>query len=139
MVHALGEIRRVLVPRGTLVDLRPLADCWPVEILKRDVAIETGRMQDLPTGLADDQAANAAIEEATRCNWYHQISEITFPLYMYWDDPDEMIAYLFERWADFVQMDDQTQELTRAAWVDAGENKRVRLKLKMLLTIWQKT
>jgi hypothetical protein len=58
---------------------------------------------------------------------------------MYWDDPDEMIAYLFERWADFVKMDDQTLELTRAAWVDAGENKRVRLKLKMLLTIWQKT
>jgi hypothetical protein len=50
-----------------------------------------------------------------------------------------MIAYLFERWADFVQMDDQTLELTRAAWVDAGKNKRVRLKLKMLLTIWQKT
>jgi hypothetical protein len=139
MVHALGEIRRVLVPFGTLVDLRPLADRWPVEILKRDVPIETGRMQDLPTGLADDQAANDAIEEATRCNWYHQISEITFPLYMYWDDPDEMIAYLFERWADFVQMDDQTLELTRAAWVDAGKNKRVRLKLKMLLTIWQKT
>ncbi|HEY5268876.1 MAG TPA: hypothetical protein VII97_00945 [Anaerolineales bacterium] len=33
MVHALEEIQRVLAPGGTLLDLRPLADCWPVEIV----------------------------------------------------------------------------------------------------------
>ena len=32
MVHALAEIRRVLVSDGVLIDLRPLADQWPVEV-----------------------------------------------------------------------------------------------------------
>ena len=33
MVHALEEIRRVLLPGGILIDLRPLADRWRVEVV----------------------------------------------------------------------------------------------------------
>ena len=32
MVHALSEIRRVLVPDGILIDLRPIADEDPVNL-----------------------------------------------------------------------------------------------------------
>ena len=63
MVHALEEIRRVLAPGSTLLDLRPLADRWPVEVLRGTRPLETGRLTDLATGLGDDRASNVAVEE----------------------------------------------------------------------------
>ncbi len=60
MGYALEEIQRVLAPGGTLLDLRPLANCWPVEIVLDDSPVETGRLTDMPTGLGDDQVANMA-------------------------------------------------------------------------------
>ena len=138
MVHALDELRRILMPGGTLLDLRPLADSWPVEIVESDNHHQTGHLTDLPTGLGDDQAANLAVEEAARCGWFKRGSNLTFPLYAYWDDPDEMIAYVTDRWTDFVRLDDDVQKTTQAAWAAAGADKRLRLKLNMLLTSWQK-
>ncbi|HEX7541901.1 MAG TPA: hypothetical protein VF352_07205 [Anaerolineales bacterium] len=58
-------------------------------------------------------------------------------MYVYWDYPDEMIGYVTERWADFVQMGDDVQNTTQTAWAAANAGRRVRLKLKMLLTRWQ--
>jgi hypothetical protein len=138
MVHALEEIRRVLSPVGSLLDLRPLADRWPVEVVRDDGPLEIGRLTDLPIGLGDDLAANTALEEAARLGWFKLKSEITFPLYTYWDNPDEMIRYVSERWADFVQLGDNIQKATRTAWAAAGTNRRVRLRLKMLLAHLQK-
>jgi hypothetical protein len=138
MVHALEEVRRVLTPAGTLLDLRPLADSWPVEILEDGNPLETGRLTDLPTGLDDDQAANLAVEEAARRGWFKREGEQTFPLYVYWDNPEEMTDYINERWADFVEMGVGVQQTTRITWADAGDSRRVRMKLKMLLTSWQK-
>ena len=138
MVHALDELRRVLIPGGTLLDLRPLADRWPVEIVEDGNHHQTGRLTDLPTGLSDDQAANLSVEEAARRGWFKRGSELTFPLYAYWDNPDEMIAYVTDQWADFVRLGDDVQKPTQAAFAAAGGDRRVRLKLKMLLTRWQK-
>ncbi|HEY5268875.1 MAG TPA: hypothetical protein VII97_00940 [Anaerolineales bacterium] len=70
----------------------------------------------MPTGLGDDQAANMAIEETSRRGRFKRESELTFPLYVYWDNPDEMIGYVTERWADFVQMGDDIQKTTQTAW-----------------------
>ena len=42
MVHALSEVRRVLSPDGILIDLRPLADNWPVEVVSLREVRRTG-------------------------------------------------------------------------------------------------
>jgi hypothetical protein len=138
MVHALEEIRRVLVSDGTLLDLRPLGNRWPVEIVLGDSILETGRLIDMPAGLSDDQAANHAVQEATRRGWFKRNSEAIFTLYEYWDNPDEMIAYITERWVDFLQIGTDVQKATRDAWAVAGNGRRIRVKLNMLLSSWQK-
>lgn len=79
MVHALEEIHRVLTPSGALLDLRPLADSWPVEIEEGNLIHETGRLDDLPLGLSDDQAANLSVETVARMGLYSRANEIVFP------------------------------------------------------------
>ena len=137
-MHALEEIRRTLVPEGILIDLRPLADRWPVEIVTRGRNRVMGRLTDLPTGLADDEASNRAVEEATRRGWFVREEEQIFLAYLYWDDPGEMAAHLTERWSDFVKLEADTLRAAQSAWASATKEKRLRIQLKMLLTRWRK-
>jgi hypothetical protein len=137
MVHALEEIHRVLAPGGVLLDLRPLADRWPVEIVQGDNVHETGHLIDLPNGLADDLASNHAVEKSAQRGWFKRKSDIIFPFYIYWEDPNEMKEYITDRWADFVELSDLVQIATQSVWISLGTGKRVRIKLKMLLTNWQ--
>jgi len=138
MVHALEEIRRVLAPGGILLDLRPLADRWPVEVVTVDGVRVMGRLTDLPSGLADDEASNEAMQEVARRGWFVCEEEQIFPMFTYWDDPDEMAAYMAERWADFIKLEDVTFKAAGVAWKAAGADRRVRIQMKMLLTRWQR-
>jgi len=70
MVHALNEIHRVLIPNGTLIDLRPMLDRWPVEVTSNKEILEAGRVTDLLEPLSDDKAANQAVEEAQMRGWF---------------------------------------------------------------------
>ena len=138
MVHALEEIHRVLTPSGVLLDLRPLADRWPVQVVVGDQILKTGRLTDLPLGLSDDQAANISVETALRMGLYGREKVIVFYLNIYWDDPDEMIVYVSEKWADYLSMGDEIRKTTRNTWKKSGADKKVRIRLKMLLTRWNK-
>ena len=138
MVHALEEIRRTLVSGGILIDLRPLADRWPVEVVTGGQIHVMGCVTDLPTGLADDESANNAIAESARRGWFIREEEEFFPAYLYWDNPDEMSTYISERWADFVKLEEDTLRATKILWDTAGDEKGMRIRLKMLLTRWRK-
>jgi hypothetical protein len=138
MVHALEEIHRTLVSDGILIDLRPLADRWPVEVVTSGTVRVTGHVTDLPSGLADDEASNRAMEEAARRGWFVRESEQIFPAFIYWDSPDEMSAYIADRWTDFVKLEEDTLQAARVLWNTAGDDRRVRVKTKMLLTRWRK-
>ena len=70
MVHALSEIRRVLVPHGILIDLRPLGERWQIEVTSANESRETGRVMDLPEQVNGDFAANQAMAEAQRRGWF---------------------------------------------------------------------
>lgn len=66
MVDALREANRVLVPGGTLLDLRPLAEASVLHLCE---GMPVGELD--ATGLsADDEAAQAAIERAVRLEWF---------------------------------------------------------------------
>ena len=135
MVHALAEIRRCLLPRGILIDLRPVADRWPVEIIRTDTHHLAGRLVDLPTGLADDQAAFQAMEQAEAQGWFIRKGEDYFPLFYHWENPDEMIETIKTRWEGFIQLDEETEKNARSGWTTEA---RLRVQLKMLITRWQK-
>jgi len=138
MVHALREIGRVLVAGGTLIDLRPLADRWFVEVLSSGGKQEAGRVTDLPQGLADDAAANGAMAEAERAGLFRRDREELFAFYYSWDSPKEMQEYMDQEWADFCAVDEAEWKQIRSRWAVSDADSRVGVRLKMLITRWLK-
>jgi hypothetical protein len=100
--------------------------------------VGVGRIKDLPAGLADDQAANNAIQEAARLGWFVLESELKFPFFYYWDSPEEMLEHIREKWGDFMQVEEQVYSETQKAWANARADRQVRVQAKMLLTRWRK-
>jgi hypothetical protein len=137
MVHALSQIHRVLVPDGTLIDLRPIADHWRIETFSAREVREIGHVTDLPLGLADDQAANQAITGAEGNGWFRRESELFFPIHYVWDTASEMEKWIDEEWENFIGLDEETRRATRSAWALGDADCRVRVRVKMLITRWR--
>jgi hypothetical protein len=138
MVHALNEIQRVLAPAGTLVDLRPLLDQWPIEVSRTAGFQEVGRATDLSEPLEDDAAANAALGNETRTGAFDRDLDEVFPLFYYWDTPKEMQSYIEENWSDIVSVDEAVWSRLRTTWASANADAHVRLRMKLLITRYQK-
>ena len=137
MVHALREIRRVLTSDGVLIDLRPMFDRWPIEVVSSREVRATGRMQDLPSGPADDEAANRAMAQAEQAGWFVRDREDFFSYDYIWDTPREMEEWIADEWHDFVGMDDELKQATRSAWALGEADAQVRVRVKMLITRWK--
>jgi hypothetical protein len=131
MVHALNEIRRVLAPDGILIDLRPLADNWPVEVVSLRAVKRTGRVLDLPEQTHGDVAAHAALQEAERLGWFAREQDELFPFIYSWDTPSEMEEFAQDEWQDFFDLDEETKRATRAVWAVADADSRVRIRINM--------
>ena len=138
MVHALDEIRRVLVADGVLIDLRPLGDKWHVEVFSARETRQTGRMTDLPAGLEDDNAANQAMSEGERSGWFLRESEKLFTIHYIWDTASEMEEWIDTEWEGFVSLGEETRRATRSAWALGDADSQVRVEVKVLITRWKK-
>ncbi len=136
MVHALEEIRRVLMPGAILIDIRPLSDRWPVEVVSARGFEETGRVNDLPEQVKTDTASNDAMREAERRGWFQREQEEFFPFFYSWDTPSEMEKFIAEEWSDFAQVGEQTKRATRSAWAIGDADSRVRVRVRILITKW---
>ena len=137
MVHALSEIRRVLVPDGILIDMRPLLDRWRIDVSSAREVRETGRVQDFPLGLADDEAANKAIAQAAANGWFGGDGQDFFSYFYSWDTPGDMEEWIDTEWEDFIAMDEETKRATRSAWAVGDADTQVRLQVKMLIARWK--
>jgi SAM-dependent methyltransferase len=129
MVHALSEIRRVLAPAGILIDLRPLADNWPVEVVSLREVRRTGRVLDLPEQTNGDLSSNEAMREAERRGWFTREQEELFRYIYAWDTPSEMEEFVNDDWQDFIDLDEETKRVTRAVWAVADADSRVRIRM----------
>lgn len=138
MVHALHEIHRVLAPNGILIDLRPLAGGWPIEVASSREVKEAGHGSDLPVGLEDDRAANESVSTAEAQKWFVREREEFFPFFYYWDSPSEMKEYIDEDWADFITIGETAWKNIRSLWAVADADARLRVRVKMLITRWRK-
>ena len=137
MVHALSEIRRVLVPDGILIDMRPLLDRWRIDVSSAREVRETGRVQDFPLGLADDEAANKAIAQAAANGWFGGDGQDFFSYFYSWDTPGDMEEWIDTEWEDFIALDEETKRATRSAWAVGDADTQVRLQVKMLIARWK--
>jgi hypothetical protein len=138
MVHALDEIRRVLARNGILIDLRPLADRSPVEVVSASETRRAGLVDQLPEDVAKDETANRSIAQVEKRNWFTREREEFFPFNYYWDSPKEMQEYIEGEWADFITIDEKVLQNARSMWSVANADARVRMPLKMLITRWRK-
>lgn len=138
MVHALDEIRRTLKPNGLLIDLRPVEENWKVEINDSTKNQVAGRLNDMPMGLEDDEAAFKAMREVESRSWFIKEKEEEFAFFYYWDTPSEMKEFMEEEWEDFEKMEDDVYQKTKSIWSQANADARVRVRVKMLITRWKK-
>jgi hypothetical protein len=137
MVHALNEIRRVLVPGGVLIDIRPLADRWRIEVGSADKSKESGRVDDLPVQINADTASNKTMKEVESRCWFQREQEAFFPFLYSWDTPSEMEEFVAEDWYDFAALSEEAKIATRAAWATADADSRVQVRVKILIARWK--
>lgn len=135
---ALEEVRRVLAPGGTLIDMRAVLDSWPIEVVSLREVRKTTRVQDIPEGLEHDAGAERAIARAEQERWFKRESEGFFSLAYSWDTPSDMEADLDEDWQDFIVLEQDGRRATRSAWALADADARVRLKVKVLVARWKR-
>jgi len=137
MVHALNEIRRVLLTDGIMIDLRPVSDRWPIEVISVSAVRGTGHLQDLDPCIRDDEAANRSMARAEQQGWFIRQKEDFFSLIYSWDAPSEMEEWIETEWSDSILLDDESKQATRSAWATADADARVQIKAKMLITRWR--
>ena len=138
MVHALSEIHRVLKPNGTLLDLRPVEDSWSVEIVSGSGWQATGRLSDMPQGMADDAAANQAMREVESRGWFIPKKMEEFPFFYYWDTPSEMKEFMEDEWEDFEKLEEEVYRKTASMWASSTADAHVRVRVKMMIAAWEK-
>ena len=138
MVHALDEIRRTLKPNGLLIDLRPVEDHWSVEVASQQEVQVAGQLTDMPIGKADDEAAFRVMREGESRGWFVREREEEFAFFYYWDTPSEMKKFMEEEWEDFEKIEEDVYHAAQSLWSLANADARVRVRVKMLITSWEK-
>ena len=136
MVHALSEIRRVLVPNGILIDLRPMSEGRTVEVFSARKTQEIGNATVLPRELDDNIAADQAMATVASNGWFMRASEEFFLIYYVWDTPKEMEEWIETEWEDFIELDEKVKQTARSAWASGDGDTRVRVCVKMLIAKW---
>ena len=128
----------MLIPGGILIDLRPLADNWRVEVVSLREVKKTGRVEDLPGQTNGDLASNEAMQEIEKRARFKREQDELFAFIYSWDTPSEMEEFVQEDWGEFIELAEDTKRATRAAWAVADGDSRVRIKMNVLIARWQK-
>ena len=126
------------MPKGVLIDLRPLETNWPVEIAWSDGFTEAARLTDLPEAVADDTAASRAMEEAEARGWFRREHEEFFPYFYSWDVPSEMQEFMETEWEGIEKLSEEGLRAAQSAWAVAEADARVRVRVSMMIARWRK-
>ena len=137
-MHALNEIRRILVPNGILIDLRPIQGYRIVEVVSGDEVQEIGHIQDFPVCLAEYAASNQAIQESKSRSWFVKEAGDEFFLFYYWDTPSEMKEYIDTEWEHSRKLEDHVYQTAQSIWAVSDADARLRAKMNMLIHRWRK-
>jgi hypothetical protein len=95
MVHALEEIRRLLKPTGTLIDIHPVAEPSPVEI-RHGGAIDVAGHLSVQSWCIDYEQADQALSEIVRRGLFAVERQSVFESRTHYGSADEMRTSLKE-------------------------------------------
>jgi len=137
MVHALQESWRALVPSGRLIDLRPRATNWPLEVVVDGQVRLAGRVDNAPF-VPDDSAAEGAMERMVREGWFSLGQHTSFDCASYWDTLEDMLTYYRESTSPPLTFPDDVLATAHAFTAPAGRDTKVRIRLSMELSIYHK-
>ena len=137
MVHALKEAWRVLLPHGTMIDVRPLSVVVPLEVVDEtgcQVAGEVDNTPDLKYDIAADQAIDVVIEEGI----FAQSSYENFDYVYYWKTYHGMIVDFKERWEGEIIVAQDVLDKARRLYKQRYPHARLRLPMRMMLGKYEK-
>ena len=137
MVHALRESWRVLVPGGSLIDLRPLAANSPVQVVTGDKIVPAGQIDDSKDRL-DDRAAAEAIRRIVHEGWFALEQEERFDYVSYWNTLEEMQRYIEEKRSSLILPEQVLAEAERLVTGSSTEA-RLRIPFRMVISRYRKT
>lgn len=137
MVHALAECCRVLRDDGRLIDLRPHAHGWPIEIVGQSTRILAGTLNDI-YGTKDDRAADFAISEAVRKGWFEKEREEFFEYAYDWDTVEKMRLFVESEWDDLVTLPEDVLSEARRLENLASEQVQARIRRTTLIGSYRK-
>ena len=95
MVDALREALRVLVPDGTVVDLRPCSARYPIEVVTSNREFQIGEFAGYGMEIVD-RAADRAVRRMTDSGWLIVQESKRFEVSKYWDTVEEIEPFLSE-------------------------------------------
>ncbi len=132
MVHALKEAWRVLVPKGIMIDLRPLPIDVPLEVVYEG-GYEPAGMVDMSLDWEFDVAPDKAVEQVLNEGIFVQNILETFDYAFYWRTYHGMVVDLAENWKGDLVVPDDVFKNARMIYLDKRPKSRMRLPLKMKL------
>ncbi len=137
MVHALREAWRVLIPRGVMIDLRPLCLDASVDILYKG-ELEFAGTADMSLDIKSEIASNRAIDTVLSEKYYKELASERFEIAYYWDTVRGMMADMRNRWKDDVMIE---ESVIRRAYQLFGKHrgpKKARFLIQMKLAKYGK-
>jgi hypothetical protein len=137
MVHALREAWRVLILRGILIDLRPININAPLEIVTSTTSDSAG-MVDMGLNIADDIAADNAIQGILRDGIFTEMQADYFDLAYYWNTVKEMKADMDDRWKDDIVITESVLQQAYHLFDHYRGQARVRLRIRKKLIKYEK-
>jgi hypothetical protein len=135
MVHALGEVRRVLTPDGRMADLRPVSCCPKLEIFVAGTPEVAGEIDDRPR-IPDDVASDAAIERVQADGLYEQEATISFLYPYYFRTLEQMVDHFEERWSRQASLSADVVRKAQQLVAREAFDGQVRVSWKMVLGVY---
>ncbi len=138
MVDALLEARRVLTPRGILIDVRPVNAPLVIEVVSAARAIRVSEVNSC-SAAEDLAASDAAVHQALSAEWFSFEKSHPFELEILCDTAADLSLYAATRKLRHEAIPYANLETQRRALSAGGPTAHLRCRRPWMLSTYRKT
>ncbi len=136
-MHALKEAWRVLIPHGSMIDVRPLCIDVPLEIVFGEVG-ESAGMLDLSPDIKRDVDSGRAIEMILADGIFKEEKLEFFDFAYYWNTLEDILEDLDENWKDEIVIPEAVLGRAQALFEKQRSKPKIRIRVRMKLGLYEK-